>query len=337
MKIGVVGDIHWSKYSSILRSRGEVFSKRLENCIESINWAESTTKDCDLVVYLGDFFDSPELNAEEISALNYIHWNDRQHHFLVGNHEMATNDLVFNSANALKSMNMEVIDTIRIDDYPMFQLCYIPYELEEQRKSSLADYFYCDYIKPRIVFSHNDLAGVQMGKFISKVGFDITDIGNNCDLFFNGHLHNQTKVTNKIIDVGNLTGQNFSEDGLKYKHSIYIVDTDSLTYEVIDNPQAIYFYKLDAVENAADLDSLENPVITLRCSEPYANYFKAKLEKIAIDYRVIIDTKQAEDVSETVTNLQLGVDHIEKFQEYVLTNIGTSDIIKEELGAIVNG
>lgn len=45
-----------------------------------------------------------------------------------------------------------------------------------------------------------------MGQFISKAGFDINDIEDNCDLFINGHLHNGSKITDKIFNVGNLTG-----------------------------------------------------------------------------------------------------------------------------------
>lgn len=45
-----------------------------------------------------------------------------------------------------------------------------------------------------------------MGKYKSIDGFDIDDIENNCDKFINGHLHNGSKVTNKIFNIGNLTG-----------------------------------------------------------------------------------------------------------------------------------
>ena len=77
MKIGIIGDIHFCEYSSILRTRGEEFSTRLENCIESINWAEETTADCDCIIYLGDFFDKSSLNAAELSALRKIIWNNK--------------------------------------------------------------------------------------------------------------------------------------------------------------------------------------------------------------------------------------------------------------------
>ena len=73
MRILVCGDVHWSNYSSILRRRGTDYSKRLENCINSINWVEQTAEDysCDCVVYLGDWFDRSDLNSEEISPFSF--------------------------------------------------------------------------------------------------------------------------------------------------------------------------------------------------------------------------------------------------------------------------
>ena len=58
MKILVVGDVHWSIYSSIVRKRGEIYSSRLENLIKSINWVEKVAQDqkCSMVIGLGDFF-----------------------------------------------------------------------------------------------------------------------------------------------------------------------------------------------------------------------------------------------------------------------------------------
>ena len=67
MKIGIVGDVHLSQYSSIIRSNGKKYSKRIENIIKSVNWAEEEFKhrSCDIVVYLGDTFDSDNLNKRK--------------------------------------------------------------------------------------------------------------------------------------------------------------------------------------------------------------------------------------------------------------------------------
>ena len=157
MKIGVVGDVHWSKYSSIVRSRGNKYSTRLENCIKSINWAEEVTKHCDLIVYLGDFFDKSDLSAEELSALNDLIWNDVPHKFLVGNHEMGLNDLSFSSSH---TFNLH--DNFEVIDEPTYleqnNICFIPYILESDRKP------FSKYIenKDSIVFSHNDIKGITM-------------------------------------------------------------------------------------------------------------------------------------------------------------------------------
>ena len=57
-KLFVYGDVHWSTYSSIIRSRGEQYSTRLENLIRSVNWAEALAEkyNCETVICLGDFF-----------------------------------------------------------------------------------------------------------------------------------------------------------------------------------------------------------------------------------------------------------------------------------------
>ena len=62
MRVLIVGDVHWSSYSSIIRKRGTEYSKRLENCINSINWVEEKAEEykCDKVIYLGDLFDQAE-------------------------------------------------------------------------------------------------------------------------------------------------------------------------------------------------------------------------------------------------------------------------------------
>ena len=92
MKLLIVGDIHLSKYSSIVRSRGKNFSTRLEHIIKSISWAEQVAKEHDCVeeIFLGDTFDRPDLDREEITSLSEIEWNksSRLKHFIVGNHEM---------------------------------------------------------------------------------------------------------------------------------------------------------------------------------------------------------------------------------------------------------
>ena len=47
----IVGDVHWSEYSSIYRKRGTKFSKRLENLINTVNWIEETAETYDFLLF----------------------------------------------------------------------------------------------------------------------------------------------------------------------------------------------------------------------------------------------------------------------------------------------
>ena len=180
MKVCIIGDIHWSTYSSIVRSRSNHFSIRLEYLINSLNWVEMISKEygCEEEIFLGDFFDKPDLTSEEITALSEVKWNNstRIKHFVVGNHESGVASLVYNSTQILHGLGS-------IEDEPYIypaakdtSFLFLPYITEDNRKSL------SEYIKERypdtklIVFSHNDIKDFQMGAFLSKTGFEISDI-----------------------------------------------------------------------------------------------------------------------------------------------------------------
>ena len=222
MRLLIYADPHWSTTSSIIRSRGEKYSRRLEGLIKTMQWIENLAveENCSSIVCLGDFFDTATLNSEEISALHEIAWSNKYHYFIVGNHEIGKYDLSLNSVNALGLADkFDIID--RPAEIPIWKkdtavIC-VPYILDKDRKP-LKEYLLqaCPHIDDRehvIVFSHNDIKGVQMGRFISTSGFELSEIKDNCSLFVNGHLHNGCEVAPGVINLGNITGQNFVVDG----------------------------------------------------------------------------------------------------------------------------
>lgn len=337
MKLGVVGDIHWSKYSSIIRQRGNKYSLRLENCINSVNWAEEVLKDCDKIIYLGDFFDSDILKSEELTALSELKWNDKEHIFLVGNHELGLHDLSFSSAHLFNIANKVVIDkpVVQVNSYDQVELCFIPYMLDNTGR--IEDYIYGRTNKlPRIVFSHNDIAGIQLGKFLTTSGFEIEDIECNCDLFINGHLHNETCIDDKIYNIGNLTGQNFSEDARRYGHKVFIIDTETLDIQKIENPFAFRFFKFENVEDLLKYNFPSNSVVTAKL---YAEQFNKVKDFVdhnnVIAHRFVIISNIKESDSSENNPIQLSVDHLEKFQEFILDRLGNDKLVKEELVEVV--
>lgn len=331
MKIFVYSDCHWSSRSSILSGQGDKYSLRLENLIKSVNWAEKMSKklEVNLVVCCGDFFDKSVLNSEEISALAEVEWNlDAQHCMLVGNHEMWKDGLQVSSANIFKMLGFTVIDKPTVELTNFGEICYIPYTENYNLFDSIEE---C-YRGKRIVFSHNDICGIQMGKFLSKTGFNVEDIEKSCDLFINGHLHNGEQISSKIINIGNLTGQNFNEDATKYVHSAILVDTDTFIPTIIKNPNAINFYKLDYNRLLTYKDNIKNGVLTVSCKEKDLDNCRNILSSNddVLVHKIIVDREKKVSTENSAEKV-MKTDHIEQFKEYVISEIGNSDCVKQEL------
>ena len=215
MNILLAGDVHWSSYSSIIRRRGDKYSKRLENLINTVNWIEETAeqRNCELIIYCGDFFDRPELNAEELTALQEIIWAPNcKHAMLIGNHEGLTHDLSLSSTHLFNLIpNVQVVDRPTLETYFGFRIMYLPYILEKDRLT-IREYisnglrenpWETQELKYNIVVSHNDIK-MQYGMFESKEGFELDDINTNAQWFFNGHLHNCGKLGNRAYNLGNI-------------------------------------------------------------------------------------------------------------------------------------
>ena len=341
MKILFLTDVHFSTYSSILRKRGKRYSLRLENCCASVSWAENLAEKlgANLIVYGGDFFDKSELTAEETTALQDIYFSEScPHYVLVGNHEMKTRDRELSTAHLFNTLygKFTVIDepkTIREEGQ---YITFLPYISEDERKP-ISEYIKCE--KKPIVFSHNDIAGIQMGQFISKNGFTLEEIEDNCALFVNGHLHNGTFITKSICNVGNLTGQNFSEDGFTYKHCAALVDTIKLTIELYENPYAINFYKISVKENFEEqslvdlLTTLKHACVMFNVAEGDINRVKEIVNNLSniITYKVATRIAQGEQACEHNIVELSSIDHIEEFKKYVISELGESDLLSKEL------
>lgn len=339
MRILICGDVHWSQYSSILRKRGKKYSERLENLIKSINWVENTALNnkCSRVIYLGDFFDRPELNAEEISALKECRWSPLDHDFLVGNHEITRSDLSYNSTNVFQFLTHykvhNEIDSILCNNCNIIML---PYAFDANR-SSLSDVCkkYASEHNKTVICAHSDLK-ISYGQFNSTIGYDVADIESNCDLFINGHIHNGTNISDKVINVGNLTGQNFSEDAFNYNHRVMLLDTETLEYGFIVNPHAFNFYKIEGKDNLKKLlKSCSNAVISLSISEKDYNEVNSLLENSdnVATYRITVTKESLPNIVKDGEELHCD-DHLEQFRNYIIDNMGSSEAVLYELSEI---
>lgn len=346
MKILFFADLHMCPRASIVNKWGTKYQSRLENCIESVNWVEKIAKQkkCEYIINLGDFFDKPDLSSETITALNDIQWSNIHHYSIVGNHDASTSSLIFNSTNSLMSKKHTIISEPMILFLDSCDICFLPYVVECDRKP-IDQYFLdktgkkIDTGKPRIIVSHNDINGIQLGPVVSKTGFTVEEIEANCDLFLNGHLHNGQKITDKIINLGNLTGKDFGEDASKYDHNIAILDTDTLELEFIENPYAYNFYKLQ-IETEKDLTALDTlksrAVVSIKCDSKLINETKQKLSDLqdkVIESRLIIIKKHEESTGD-ISDIDLSVDHIARFIECCKSTLENTTLLDEEIAEI---
>ena len=353
MRILLFSDVHWSTYSSIVRGRGDKYSLRLENLIRSMNWVEECAEEyyCDKVICLGDFFDRSELDAESITALNEIKWAAIPHTFLVGNHEVNTADLKYSTAHLFNLNESKIINTPCIEDIGNCQLLYLPYCTEKDRPDLHELYKERNTSRRKLLLSHNDIKGINYGRFVSKEGFSVEELEDVCDTCINGHLHNAGQVTSKIRDIGNLTGQNFSEDAFQYSHNIIIVDTNEWKFYVLENPFAFNFYKLDFTSDW-DIDDLNhisstlknNSVLTVHCKQDDGyQCLRARFDPKwpdngfpkccnIITSKFIIERTKSNNSEDD--NVSFSVDHISQFKDYILENVGSDDIVLSELQEI---
>lgn len=341
MKILLYTDNHFCEKASIIQGYGQKYSKRLENQIESVNWAEKLADDqnCSMIICLGDFFDKPDLNQYEITAAKDIKWSTLPHYFLVGNHESGVSCLDYSSTKFLEGDHRTIVSTPTQILAESTELAFLPYVIESERKP-LSEVFKTTSAKHRILLSHNDIKGIRLGPVESKVGYEINELESIADICINGHLHNGQKISSKVINLGNLTGKDFGEDARKYAHNVMIIDTDTLKYELIENPFAYNFYKLE-INKEKDLSilaSLKNrAVLSIKCKDTLVDNLKLAISKYKeniAESRIIItrDTVSPEIKANTVS-LHTG-DHLQKLVNYCKEHLDNTDILEYELGEL---
>lgn len=346
-KILVYADPHWCRSSSIMRGYDGDTTIRLKNLIQSLQWVEETAKEksCDVILCLGDFFDRANLDAEEITALKNLKFNpDILHWFLVGNHDSYNIDNSVNVANVFELIdgasgknNITVFSRPTTLNNGSSTLCMLPYTRDTKTFDIESLFGSWDGVMPRYIFSHNDLMGVSYGGFVTDFGIPVQVLSKSCTQCFNGHIHNRGEYDN-VLNVGNLTGLNFSEDGNKYQHIAIVLNTQTGEAEELVNPYAIKFVKIDTTKGNHRTSIPDNSVVSIVCySDEVADVKDILAEKNVVSYRISAreretSVKDNKDISELLKQ-----DHLKAFYNYVTENIGSDYITIEEAQKVIGG
>lgn len=343
MKILIFSDCHWSTNSSIVRTRGQKFSTRLEFLINSMNWLNklAINEGCSEMICAGDFMDKSMLNDEEITALQQISWNNLPCYFLCGNHESSVADLRYSSIKAIESNNRFIISEPKFSQvFDNTQIHYLPYVLETDKQELISYLDKNSSCDKHIIISHNDIAGISYGGFESTLGFSIKEIENACNLFINGHLHNSEQITDKILNVGSFSGHNFTNDSSKYEYGVWILDTDTLKMSFYENPYSLNFYKLELKlkKDIAQLSKLKNnAVLSIKTTNELMLEIKNLVQEpnnTIIESRIVIEQNLDADENESAVEDLQGTDHIQRLIQFCSEKITNSDILESELAEI---
>lgn len=234
-------DAHVAQNSSLLRASEGQMGPRLEMQVESFRWMYDTFgKDVDCIVDIGDLTDNTYLNSEEITALSHalsLSKGVPEYHVL-GNHERKTESSTFHSLSMLNLLpNMQVIDKpSKMDINP--DIAFLPY-------SHNPDLSTIRELSTKVLFSHVTILGSMLTSVFRATHGLPSDFLDDCfDLVVNGHIHSSQWVSKKVLNLGVMTGVSFGDSYKLHYPSIAILDTDTMKLNIIENPHAVRFKKI---------------------------------------------------------------------------------------------
>ena len=246
MKIGIYADAHFSLNSSIILGQTNSLEGRLNHLIDSFEWMYGLFRDngVETIIDLGDLTDSYVIRAEEITAVSKaLSFNTTIPEFhILGNHERLDYKGEISSISFVDSIDNQYVVTdlthMTLDDKSVILLPYSNGYTDEYIES-LED---TDYL-----FTHLDILGSDTGDWSLTDGIKPTILANKFGLTVNGHIHNGSWVIpNKVLNLGSISGQNFSSRQISWNPSVMILDTDTNDYKLYENPYALIFVNKSA-------------------------------------------------------------------------------------------
>lgn len=227
MRIGVYGDVHLNKN---MRSFQDLWNATAMKSLHHM-YNHFDELDVEMVVCLGDFFDTPRLEAKDVGLvlpiLEDINSRSYPTYILLGNHEIYDADHnILDYLSIYENIHPVTSTTI------MENMCFIPYH-EDPKVTDMTD---------MIVFTHHDIYGSALagGKTSAFFGLDPA-IFSRAKLVMNGHVHLKSRISNRLINAGSLLVSQQGELKLGEYPSYYLVDSHTGVFlEYVNKHSMIY-------------------------------------------------------------------------------------------------
>lgn len=251
-RIGVYADAHFSLNSSIILGQANSLTGRLNHLIDSFQWMYGLFAEngVELIFDLGDLADSHTLRAEEITAISKALSFNRSvpEIHILGNHERLDYSGSISSVNFVRNIeNHSIADSVTRMTVGGKSFTLMPYS------NDYTDEFVQSLDGTDYLLSHIDILGSDTGGWSLVDGVKPTVLANKFGLTVNGHIHNGSWVIpNKVLNLGSISGQNFSSKQINWNPSVMVMDTDTGDLQLYENPHALMFVN----QSASTLDKV---------------------------------------------------------------------------------
>lgn len=242
---------------------------------------------------------------------------------LVGNHDIIHDATVF---GINKLAPFKYFDNVKLYDQPIVDgnYVYLPFSYDDDYLNGFLDSI--EDKEDKIVFSHVDICGIEIGGgILTKKGVNL-EILNKFKRVFEGHYHSFTNIGEKIIVAGSTQRLSFKDKGVSRNNIVlYDEQTDKIKRESFTCPDWLTFTD-DNINEVLTVDNNNYVKIDLSMDILYTDEIKQKVEQMK-DKDIHID------VSRIVTNRKVennitSEDEIDVIQEFV--NRSDNDDEKKE-------
>jgi DNA repair exonuclease SbcCD nuclease subunit len=247
MKYLIAGDLHIGN-----NKNNPAFFK---TSLQYADWIKNICleKGINTIIQLGDVFHNREM--VHVPTINCAHdffekLSDYQIHIVVGNHDALYNNTSdVNSLKLLKNWpNITLHEKVGVLD----NMCFCGWGTKLEDIPDTSD----------VVFGHFDIKGFEMNAYkISEHGFTASNLMKKCKMLFSGHYHKpQMRFYDKkpLIYSGSAYQLNWGESG--EKKYVYILDSESLQFEMIENTISPKFVK---IKDASQTDEIKNNFVSI--------------------------------------------------------------------------
>jgi len=294
MKILVIGDTHWKdslSYADYISDRREGEKK------EILDFIVGESKDCEHVVFMGDFFNSKnnssEVNRQTVELLE--RFGTKEVYIISGNHEKkGDGKTAIDFLGEVKKPNWHIFSEINCMTAENIKIVFLPYmlnsELDVETSEEATKHIMGNLDGGDILFAHHAISGTSFNGIKTETLHEVVlpkgELEKKFKLVVAGHIHQPQQVDRTVV-----TGSVFTDYVGEIEKFIWKID-ENMTVEKIKVP-------------AREIHKLENPTLKQLTKLPKNSIVKIILTDKSIDVdelKVVADGFDASLIIEDYPN-----------------------------------